>query len=66
MNLLDPKERLEAAQIVAGITDYLESEDPLWKKFSWKRCYEIGELVQGVHFSLELSPCLPVTELGYG
>lgn len=34
MNLLDPEERLKAAQMVAGIMDYLESEGPLLKKFS--------------------------------
>lgn len=37
MDLLDPNERLEAAQMVAGIMDYLECEGPLLKKFSQKK-----------------------------
>ena len=32
MNLLDPKERLEATQMVAGIMDYLESEGPAFEE----------------------------------
>lgn len=38
MNLVDPKERLKAAQLVAGIMDYLECEGPLLKTFSQKEC----------------------------
>lgn len=42
MNLLDPKKRLEAAQMEAGIMDYLESEGPLLKKFTEKNALNSG------------------------
>lgn len=37
MNLLEPKERLQAARMAAGIMDYLECKGLLLKKFSQKK-----------------------------
>lgn len=45
INLLDPKERLEAAQSVAAIVEYLECEGPLLKGFPWRGGYGFGGLV---------------------
>lgn len=42
MNLLDPKERLKAAEMVAGIMDYLESEGPLLKNLPGRDALNSG------------------------
>lgn len=45
INLLNPKEHLEAAQSVAAIVEYLECGGPLLKGFPWRGGYRFGGLV---------------------